>query len=197
MPWQPTSLHYPSVIVTPAWGQWQQHMRKMKMLMESQDGDVTWCLNPRVPESVANARILHPRPGNLVVMMAPLHREYSSPGSHWPLSDHPPPLNGPFECWGNTEEDLQRSWSANMLHALVTRRSGKFCLFLDVKLITLWSDPECQDLHDPVTTISAVIIRRISTFISRQLRHKKRLLTMAGGRPQWFIGLICLLGWSK
>ena len=68
------------------------------MIIESQEDDVTWCLNPRVSESVANARILHPRPGNLVVMMAPLHREYSSPGSHWPLSDHPPPLNGPFEC---------------------------------------------------------------------------------------------------
>ena len=84
MPWQPTSLHYPSVIVTPAWGKWQQHMRKMKMIVESQDDDVTWCLNPRVSESVANARILHPRPGNCVVMMAPLHREYSSPGHTGP-----------------------------------------------------------------------------------------------------------------
>lgn len=55
MPRQPTSLYYASsMIVTPAWGQCQQHMRKMKMIMESQEDEmlppVTWCLNPHVRE---------------------------------------------------------------------------------------------------------------------------------------------------
>ena len=136
-------------------------------------------------------------------MMAPLHPEYSSPGSPWPLSDHPSSqwLKYPSKDHLNVQETLKKIYNAHgqlCLHALVASR-GKLCIFLDLHLLTLIRATLILILSVRISMTqsqqSRVIIWRISTFISRQLRHKKRLLTMAAGRPQWFIGLICLLPW--
>lgn len=144
MPRQPTSLHYylcPLPLcdcdTIPGAIRWSCQLqtrkrKKMKMIKDSPDDglkccrSVTWCLNPHVPESAANAGILHPRPRNLPVMMAPLRREYYYPGHtgpcHWPSSSQWLKYD-PSKHHLNVQETLEKIYNVHgqlCLHALVT-----------------------------------------------------------------------------
>lgn len=145
MPGQPTSLHY-YLCPLPLW-LWHHtggHAIMMSATNEEKEENeddkrftrhmrlmccrsVTWCLNPHVPESAANAGILHPRPRNLPVMMAPLRREYYYPGHtgpcHWPSSSQWLKYD-PSKHHLNVQETLEKIYNVHgqlCLHALVTK----------------------------------------------------------------------------